>query len=149
MFFKITNSEVRFLVVNIIGCVVISILFSYIVSLFDSRDFSIDIETTFDHILLILIVPFIETYLFQKIPIDYAIDNNYKSKTIVIIVTGFIFSIYHLRGLLNSIPIFITGMYLSYIYYHLKKMGKFAFVGTFLTHSIVNFTVIILSYYFG
>ena len=94
-----------------------------------------------DYFLLIIVVPLLETLFFQKIPIDYLLKEKRYSMNLIILGTGVLFTIFHIRSFDNLVilfPIFISGIYLSFIYLRLRERNFHPFLGTFIPHALFN-----------
>ena len=98
-----------------------------------------------DYFLAIIVIPIIETLIFQKLPIDWSIKNNKGSMWLVIAVTGLLFGLSHYTGFPLVITFIVSGMYLSYIYYNLKQQEYYPFVLTVLAHGVLNALVVVTS----
>jgi len=125
---------------------ILFLLVTFISDFAISKLFALDREvlkiSLFDSVIAITIVPLIETYIFQKLPIDAAIKQNYKNLNLVLIVTGLVFAIYHFETLPVTISLLISGVFLSYIYYRLKILDFYPFIGTTIAHALLNAIII-------
>jgi uncharacterized protein len=94
----------------------------------------------------IIVAPFIETLVFQVIPVSITIKNK-KSVVIQLLSSMCPFSIVHLvqYGLIGLVSGVIGGYYLSlsYIIWR-KRNNKYAFLLTTLTHSLYNLIILII-----
>ncbi|MCB2291452.1 CPBP family intramembrane metalloprotease [Clostridium sp. CS001] len=95
-----------------------------------------------DILFILIISPFIETLLFQKLIIDECIktfsQNKYKYY-ISIFISSVCFGFLHVMyGILYSLSGFLTGLFLSYSYTVYKTKNNKPILTTSLIHSALN-----------
>ena len=137
------HKNLIFTILHICMFVVLSLVADYIIFLLSGSKQDVEEITKLDWLLAIFIVPVIETWIFQKVPIDITYKESNTRPTIVIIVLGLIFSIFHFRGLLHTVPIFISGTYLAFLYYKLKQLDYYPFLVTVIAHMLLNLVILI------
>ena len=96
---------------------------------------------------VVILTPLIETFLFQKLPIDAALKKT-DNHLLIIVVTGLIFSIFHVKSLINILFFFPSGVILSFCYIIFYYRKESAFTSTAVIHGIHNLIIVIYSYYF-
>jgi hypothetical protein len=91
-------------------------------------------------ILVGIIGPLVETYLFQVVLIYFLSKINYLNnhKILLIIVASIIFGILHSYSLLYIISTFLAGVILNYSYLIYKNKTLSSFVIVLSIHSIHN-----------
>jgi hypothetical protein len=136
----------QFLFENVFLAFIIGYIIIFFFPKYNKDPFS-DISIYLLIISAVIIAPFVETLLFQTIPISFAI--KYKRSLIIQLLSSILpFSIIHILqyGLIGLVSGVIGGYYLSLSYVIWRKQNnRYAFFLTVLTHSIYN--LIILAIY--
>ena len=118
-------------------------LIGAIASPFTSQmDSEINYRYTF---LVIVIAPIVETYLFQRLPIEF-FKKRIKSVWIVILISAALFGIAHMQSLFVILQSFVAGVVLAvaYLVYRKNHSIKEAFWVTAIIHSLKNLSTFIL-----
>lgn len=98
-------------------------------------------ESIRSYILIIVVVPFLETLLFQKLVYRILIRIKYFRNHIlyIFIISASAFAITHYYSAVYLIYAFIIGLFLIYSYHARRK--KHAFVTVFIIHALFNTTI--------
>jgi len=99
-----------------------------------------------------VIAPFIETFIFQFIIIEFLLSFIKKNKYLVILLSGFLFGFAHyfnMYNLIYSIAAMVAGIIFATIYIIAKdrKDIYFPFLLVFGVHAFINLTSEIINFY--
>ncbi len=141
----------KFILFSILINLLIAFCISFIMSFLEEGVFDIDFlknkSLAFIFILTVIIVPIIETFLFQFLIIEICIRFLKKKKEIIAILTSaLIFSICHYYNFLYIISIFFLGIVFSSFYILAKKRSDInPFIFLTLIHAINNLLAFIVN----
>jgi hypothetical protein len=136
---KIKNrSSFKEIILFILGFMLLSSISDFLISYLVDVEYTYSNYGFFEIIGIVIIVPIIETYIFQKVPIDFLLKKHLMPSWLIVVSTGVLFTLYHLNGLIESIPLFISGIYLSYMYIYLKRRNNLSFTATSFSHMLYN-----------
>lgn len=99
---------------------------------------------------VVLLGPFLETYLFQYLPINWLIKKlGGEKKVLIIILSGILFSILHAFSWAYCLAMLLPSIIMCYYYFELKlKYGSAnAYFFTSLLHVIMNFVPVFNEFY--
>ncbi|TYB30431.1 MAG: CPBP family intramembrane metalloprotease [Candidatus Mcinerneyibacterium aminivorans] len=94
----------------------------------------------------ITFIPLFETFIFQHGIISLLSKNKFfKGKNILLIlISAFIFGLYHWYNIPRIISMFFVGIILAYVYIDLKKDEKYPILYVSLLHALHNTIVFVL-----
>ena len=101
-------------------------------------------------IYVVLLGPFVETYLFQYLPINWLIKKlGVEKKVLIIILPGLLFSIIHAFSWAYQFAMLVPSIIMCYYYFELKlKYGNAnAYFFTSLLHVIMNFVPVFSEFF--
>ena len=100
-------------------------------------------QTIFDHIVVILIAPLIETVLCQALPYRLLSKIEFFRKRIwlITVTTGLVFALLHCYSIVYVIFAFVPGVLLVFGY-HLRQ-GNHPFVSIYMVHLLINATPLV------
>lgn len=87
----------------------------------------------------IIVSPFVEEYIFRYVPNKFV--NNSKSFIVLMLISSFLFTIFHNFNFYEMSITFISALMLFIICYRTKKLTY-----SFICHSVYNLLIITFSY---
>ena len=87
----------------------------------------------------IIVSPFVEEYIFRYVPNKFV--NNSKSFIVLMLISSFLFAIFHNFNFYEMSITFISALMLFIICYRTKKLTY-----SFICHSVYNLLIITFSY---
>lgn len=137
----------KFVILSIIATVLLLVLTSFVVSLLfeNHQDISFlkDWSNTKIFVITVLIIPFIETFLFQTLLIEFWLNKKLKSSRrrllYLIFIPTLIFSFFHIYSIGYFIGSLMLGFIFSFLYIitmDRKDINAFLFVS--FIHFIIN-----------
>ena len=99
---------------------------------------------------VVLLGPFLETYLFQYLPINWLISKvGIENKIFIIVLSGLFFSTLHAYSWAYQFAMILPSILLSFFYIETKlKYGKLnAYFFTSLLHVLMNFIPVFNEFY--
>ncbi len=87
----------------------------------------------------IIVSPFVEEYIFRYVPNKFA--NNGKNFIILMLISSFLFTIFHNFNFYEMFITFISALMLFIICYRTKKLTY-----SFICHSVYNLLIITFTY---
>ena len=87
----------------------------------------------------IIVSPFVEEYIFRYVPNKFV--NNSKSFIILMLISSFLFTIFHNLNFYEMFITFISALMLFIICYRTKKLTY-----SFICHSVYNLLIITFTY---
>lgn len=87
----------------------------------------------------IIVSPFVEEYIFRYVPNKFA--NNSKSFIVLMLISSFLFTIFHNFNFYEMSITFISALILFIICYRTKKLTY-----SFICHSVYNLLIITFTY---
>ena len=90
------------------------------------------------YVIIVVIAPLIETFIFQMIPSIVLNMLKIESKYLLIIIPSLLFSLGHIYNPIYMCMTFIGGVFLNIYYYESKKYNHHYFFLTALIHSFYN-----------
>lgn len=87
----------------------------------------------------IIVSPFVEEYIFRYVPNKFA--NNGKNFIILMLISSFLFTIFHNFNVYEIFITFISALMLFIICYRTKKLTY-----SFICHSVYNLLIITFTY---
>lgn len=91
-----------------------------------------------EFLLIVLIGPIIETFVFQYFIIKSSLKYINNNKLIAILVSSLLFGLSHYYSIPYIIKASLAGFLYSMLYFALTEKGKSPFVYIFLVHSFYN-----------
>lgn len=149
---KLSNTKLFFLCFFLI--ILLEIPFSYIIGFFDEDallGFQVDdtpLGVFGDFMVSVLVVPFLETIVFQVIIIELLIWLRAKP-LVAIMVSAILFSLAHYYNVYYILAVFPSGFLLSYYYYLLKIREDvlYALLLVTLLHALINLFAVLSSHF--
>ena len=101
----------------------------------------------------VLLMPFIETFIFQYLPIELLKLFIKNKQLIIVIISGGLFGFAHYfnnRDYLFSIAAFFAGIIFASIYLYSKERKdiSFPFLLVFCVHSVINLISISINFFY-
>jgi hypothetical protein len=99
---------------------------------------------------VVLVGPFLETYIFQYLPINWLINKlGVEKKLFIIMLSGLLFSILHAYSWAYQLAMLVPSIIMCYYYFELKlKYGSAnAYFFTSLLHVIMNLVPVLNEFY--
>ena len=141
-----------FIFLFVVISLVFMILFNVIKEFFNIPDVKLFGEPTsvqntgIDEMLIlgVILVPLLETFLFQKLPYWLLVKSNYfaKHKYLIILITAPLFGLEHIYSL--HYIIYATCLVAIFMYAYILRIYKRPFWTVFGIHATFNLTVVIL-----
>lgn len=103
------------------------------------REFNFSINLLPILVQTIIVSPFVEEYIFRYVPNKFA--NNGKNFIILMLISSFLFTIFHNFNFYEMSIAFISALMLFIICYRTKKLTY-----SFICHSVYNLLIITFSY---
>lgn len=103
------------------------------------REFNFSINLLPILVQTIIVSPFVEEYIFRYVPNKFA--NNGKNFIILMLISSFLFTIFHNFNVYEIFITFISALMLFIICYRTKKLTY-----SFICHSVYNLLIITFSY---
>lgn len=103
------------------------------------REFNFSINLLPILVQTIIVSPFVEEYIFRYVPNKFA--NNGKNFIILMLISSFLFTIFHNFNVYEMFITFISALMLFIICYRTKKLTY-----SFICHSVYNLLIITFSY---
>ena len=103
------------------------------------REFNFSINLLPILVQTIIVSPFVEEYIFRYVPNKFA--NNGKNFIILMLISSFLFTIFHNFNFYEMSITFISALMLFIICYRTKKLTY-----SFICHSVYNLLIITFSY---
>lgn len=103
------------------------------------REFKFSINLLPILIQTIIVSPFVEEYIFRYVPNKFV--NNSKSFIILMLISSFLFTIFHNFNFYEMSITFISALMLFIICYRTKKLTY-----SFICHSVYNLLIITFTY---
>lgn len=103
------------------------------------REFNFSINLLPILVQTIIVSPFVEEYIFRYVPNKFA--NNGKNFIILMLISSFLFTIFHNFNVYEIFITFISAIMLFIICYRTKKLTY-----SFICHSVYNLLIITFSY---
>lgn len=100
-------------------------------------------------ILVLLIGPILETWLFQKLPIDFLLGKNTNSRVIVPL-SALLFALNHCYSIKYFVSTFVVGVFLAMIYLILNRYEQkkeHAFIVVVIVHAIQNLITLVFRHF--
>jgi len=88
--------------------------------------------------IVVLIAPFVETFLFQSIPNKLLIKFNVTKLFILVAIPSLVFSLGHIYHPVYMVMAFFGGLIINYYYIYCKKRVHYYFLSTVLFHALYN-----------
>jgi membrane protease YdiL (CAAX protease family) len=104
----------------------------------DTENSLIEFSKIYQIIIIILISPVIETYIFQHLPSTIFYKLKVRNPYLLIILPSIFFSLMHFYNPVYLLMAFFGGIILNTYYYGEKKLNKNYFILTVLLHSFYN-----------
>nr|WP_315203108.1 CPBP family intramembrane glutamic endopeptidase [uncultured Flavobacterium sp.] len=95
---------------------------------------------------VVIVVPFIETAIFQKIILDNS-KPRIKNNILCVALSAVVFGLSHMTGLAQIVLATFSGFYLGFFYTIARQKKYNAFWLTCLMHALWNLIVYIVRYY--
>lgn len=103
------------------------------------REFNFSINLLPILVQTIIVSPFVEEYIFRYVPNKFA--NNGKNFIILMLISSFLFTIFHNFNVYEIFITFISAIMLFIICYRTKKLTY-----SFICHSVYNLLIITFTY---
>ncbi len=103
------------------------------------REFNFSINLLPILVQTIIVSPFVEEYIFRYVPNKFA--NNGKNFIILMLISSFLFTIFHNFNVYEIFITFISALMLFIICYRTKKLTY-----SFICHSVYNLLIITFTY---
>lgn len=103
------------------------------------REFNFSINLLPILVQTIIVSPFVEEYIFRYVPNKFA--NNGKNFIILMLISSFLFTIFHNFNFYEMSIAFISALMLFIICYRTKKL-----IYSFICHSVYNLLIITFTY---
>lgn len=103
------------------------------------REFNFSINLLPILVQTIIVSPFVEEYIFRYVPNKFA--NNGKNFIILMLISSFLFTIFHNFNFYEMSIAFISALMLFIICYRTKKLTY-----SFICHSVYNLLIITFTY---
>lgn len=103
------------------------------------REFNFSINLLPILVQTIIVSPFVEEYIFRYVPNKFA--NNGKNFIILMLISSFLFTIFHNFNFYEMSITFISALMLFIICYRTKKLTY-----SFICHSVYNLLIITFTY---
>lgn len=103
------------------------------------REFNFSINLLPILVQTIIVSPFVEEYIFRYVPNKFA--NNSKNFIILMLISSFLFTIFHNFNVYEISITFISALMLFIICYRTKKLTY-----SFICHSVYNLLIITFTY---
>ena len=127
--FIILSTSILLLLEWLISDLLFSMLFpaSSDISIFNENDTLIS-----KVVLLFIIAPVIETFVFQKLPFLFL--RKYLNNSVIIIISALLFSLAHIYSIRYVIFTFILGVFFAYFYY--LRLNKKPYITIVIVHAL-------------
>lgn len=95
-------------------------------------------SSTFKFALIVVIAPFLETYLFQELPNIFLNKLRVKNRIILILLPSLIFGFSHFYFWVYAVMAFFGGILINALYIYSKERSKYYFFIVSGFHSLYN-----------